>query len=67
MVGTGQPQEQPIQVGAHTTVHNVVPIYSNRTVYYSIKPVSRLRLCPTNLLSLATPMGTDIYYQALSL
>ena len=31
-VGTGQPQVEPIQVGAHTTVHNIVPIYSNRTV-----------------------------------
>ena len=59
-VDTGKLQAQPIQVGAHTAVHNILPIYSNRAVKYSIKAASRLRLCPTDLLSLATPLSSNI-------
>ena len=59
-VDTGKQQAQLIQVGAYTTVHSILPIYSSRAVKYSIKAASRLRLCPTNLLSLATPLSSNI-------
>ena len=40
-------------------------IYSNRTVNYFIKAISRCRMCPSNSLNLAAPL-TNIHTGAYS-